>query len=317
MGKVRLPTFTIAILINGLGLSLLLFPTKSVLSVASHVVISEIQVEGSTATDEFVELYNPSGVDIDIAGWDLKRINSGGTENNLALNIAGTIPAKGYFLIAHPDFNDAFVSADQNYSATTSSIAANSAVLLYDNTSSLIDLVGMGTAFASESASSVNPPDQGSIERKALITSTDTTMNTGGTDEFAGNGEDSDVNTNDFVVRSVSEPQNSTSTQEPPPLPTPTPTTTPEPTPTPTEEPTPTPTTTPEPTPTPTATPEPTATPTVVPTPTPIPLPTPTPTPSNPKVQLRGLLFSCVIEYQPLRLFGRRFWMPKISCARN
>ena len=290
---------------------------------ASHVVISEVQVTGTSANDEFVELYNPTGSSVDLTGWRLTRKTSTGTQSNLVVSLSGSVPAQGYFFIAHPDYDGA-VAADMTYSATTSALAINNSVVLYsDAGTTIVDLLGMGGASASETATIANPATDGSIERKANAGSDSTSMGSGGADEFAGNGQDTDNNSSNFVQRDVSDPQNSSSSIEPPPTPTPTETPTPTltetPTPTPTESPTPTPTETVTPTPTesgptPTESPTPTATPTVTPTATLTPTPTP---PRNPTVHLRGLLFSCTIEYQPIRIFGFTFRMPKITCARN
>ncbi len=41
---------------------------------ASHVVISQIQVAGTTnSNDEFVELYNPTDSSVDLTSWKLKK----------------------------------------------------------------------------------------------------------------------------------------------------------------------------------------------------------------------------------------------------
>lgn len=303
MKSARLP---IAIVITALLLfalsSILIRPLDTLKAVASHVVISEVQVAGTSADDEFVELYNPTGSSVDLTGWRLTRKTSTGTQSSLVVSLSGSIPAQGYFLIAHPDYDGA-VAADMTYSATTSALAVNNSVVLYSDPGvTMVDLVGMGGASASETVTIANPPTDGSIERKANAGSDSTSMGSGGADEFAGNGEDTDNNSSDFIQRTVSDPQNSSSTIEPPLTPTPTETLTP------TESPTPTPTETPTPTPTETPTPTLTPTPTSTPTPTPIP---------NPTVQLKGLLFSCTIEYQPVRIFGFTFRMPKITCARN
>jgi hypothetical protein len=334
MKKNRLPAeFPLFLIAAVIFSTLLVGPhiTRQVLSVASHVVISEIQVTGGGTTDEIVELYNPTGDTVNLAGWRLTRKTaSGATENNLVASLSGTIAPQGYFLIAHPDYDGA-VAADLPYSATTSAIAANNTVTLYsDAGTTVVDLVGMGSATSSESATTVNPAANGSIERKASPSSTADSMGPGGSEETAGNGEDSDNNTNDFVSRTTSDPQNTSSPIEPPPstptptdepTPTPTPTPTDEPTPTPTETPTPTVTPTPTPTEEPTPTPTPSETPTPTPTETPVPTVTPTPTPTpmsaNPRVTLKGLLFSCTLEYLPIRIFGFTFRMPRVSCSRH
>lgn len=315
--------------------------TKQAFSVATHVVISEIQIAGTTANDEFVELYNPTETSVDITGWRLTRkTQAGTTENNLVASLSGTIAAQGYFLIAHPSY-DGLTTPDRVYSATSSAIAVNNSVILYSDAGvTTVDMVGLGTAVFSETTGVNNPVSDGSVERKAQSSSTNLSMDIGGIDELAGNGEDSDHNALDFIARSNAQPQNSSSPVEPISSPTITPTQSPtpteSPTPTPSEEPTPTLTPTDEPTtPTPTESETPTITPTTSLTPTPsaaetptptlltpteTPTPTLSPTPTsikNPTITLKGLLFSCSLEYMPIKIFGFTFRMPKIQCATN
>ena len=57
------------------SLNALFFPQK-VRSAAAHIVISEVQVGGTNANDEFVELYNPTSVTIDLSGFRLVRKNA-------------------------------------------------------------------------------------------------------------------------------------------------------------------------------------------------------------------------------------------------
>lgn len=288
MRRVRLPAFVMCTVI-AFGLLLVVFP-KHVFSAVSHIVISEVQLAGGSVTDEFVELYNPTTQPVSLANWRLTKKTSTGSQTNLVANVSGTIASHGFFLVAHPNY-DGSPSADLLYSASSSSIAADNTVLLYSDAGvTLVDKVGFGSAADVETSGfSTNPSAHGSIERKASSGSTSLSLASGGIDEFAGNGEDTENNASDFVLQSVAHPQNSQSAIEPVIVPTatptltPTPTATPTPTPTPTPEPTFTPTPTPEPTatstPTPLPTPTPTAEPTATPTPSPTPQPTATPTP--------------------------------------
>lgn len=269
------------------GIPLCLFITLSRRTVhnvaavlASHVVISEIQIAGGTTTDEFTELYNPTGSLVSMTGWQLMRKTAGGTES-LVATVSGSIASHGYFLLAHTDY-DSSITEDQTY---TENIAANNTVLLYSDAGvTIVDKVGMGTAGDFEGTATSSPDADRSIERKALSTSTLADMVAGGAHASLGNGEDSDTNSADFVYRTLAQgadPQNAAAVLEDPggPTSTPTPTTTPTETLTPTS--TPTGTLTPTDTPTGTPTGSPTSTPTSTPTNTPTNTSTPTPTETN------------------------------------
>ena len=286
---------------------------KAQAATATHVVISEVQTSGANgANDEFVELYNPTASDVLLDGWRLTKKTSGGSENNLVSNVTGAIPAHGYFLITHSASYSGSTTTDISYSVPSQNIAnSNNSVVLYsDDGITQIDLVGMGTATASETATTSNPSVSGSIERKANPSSDSTSMGVGGTDEFAGNGEDTNDNSADFVTRTTPQPQNSQSAIEPvAETPTPTPSDTP------TE--TPTPTVTPTETPTPTLSPTPTTQPSPTATPTPSLTPTPTPTIPLPKIIIRGPLFTCTLNYRSLRFFNKQFFFPLIQCIRT
>lgn len=309
-------------------------------ALASHVVISEVQLAGTgEANDEFIELYNPTDSAVSLEDWRLTRKSSTGTQSTLVNSITGTIPSHGYFLIAHPDFNGG-LAVDQVYSATSSGIAVNNTVLLYSDAGvTVVDKVGMGTALDVETAGTSNPETDGSIERKPGVTT-----------PTGGNGEDTDSNSADFALRTVSDPQNSSSALENPSgnTPTLTPTNTPTgtitiaPTNTPTSTPTVTmtptgtliPTTTPTSTVTPTDTPTssptptiaasptdtPTSTPTASPTSSPTATMTPTPTPSVPMSHIvaafpmRDSVMVCRLEYRQIGLF--KMWFPRIVCER-
>lgn len=186
---------------------------------AENVVISEIQISGATADDEFVELYNPTLSDINLSGWRLTRKSySGATVRNLLNSFPDKfIPAHSYFLIAYPFSYDGGVAADVFYSSTSSSysIASSSSVILYSDAGrTIVDMVGLGIAENFEGAATVNPGKHQSIERKALATSTAELL-FDGEHQFLGNGYDTDNNADDFVIQNTPNPQNSLMDKEP------------------------------------------------------------------------------------------------------
>lgn len=297
----------IILIITSLFFSSAKFPIAKA-ATATHIVISEIQASGTNgANDEFVELYNPTNIAVNLNGWRLTKKNSSGAQTTLVLNLSGTLAPHGYFLIGHSASYSGSVIPDIFYSAPSQNIAnTNNSVVLFNNAGiTQVDLVGMGTAPASESATTSNIPSGESIERKANSLSTTVTMATGGIDEFFGNGEDTNNNAADFVLRTTPQPQNSQSAIEIVPTPTPTEELTPSPTITPTETPLPTPTLSPAPTETPTVTPSLTPTPTISPQPNPTPI-----------VIVNTKHLVCTLSQRAIHVWLLTVHIPVITCTR-
>ena len=225
-----------------------------------HLLISEVVTGGTGASDEFVELYNPTSGARSVEGLELVYVTAtGATITRKATWPIGTlpIPVGGHLLIA----NDAGIFsaiADARY-ANGLAAAGGSVALRAVGASIAIDAVGWGTAVSAwlETRPAPAPIAGSSLERLP-----------GGA---GGSGQDSNDNLLDFMVNAIPNPQNSAS----PPIsqgatPTPGPTATPDVTAIPTEVLTDSPASS--------ATPTPAETPGT--TPTPPPLPTPEPTPS-------------------------------------
>lgn len=149
-------------------------PTSTHVSVFKKILISEIQATGKTVKDEFIELYNPNDVNVDLLGFALKKKTSTGTESNLvsASAFSGIISAFGFFLIV-PQKNDddsenykGLAAPDLRYSGATFFLSSDTTVLLYDNNEVLLDKVGFGSAADFETAAAKNPPADKSLTRK-------------------------------------------------------------------------------------------------------------------------------------------------------
>lgn len=313
--KTKLPVLVLCAMVF-----LLFAPSVSIQHLSAqtvnHVVISEVQTgqqgTGNT-TKEFIELYNPTGSAIDMSGWRLSRKTSGGSLANLVTTMSGEIPAHGYFLIAHPDY-DAATLPDLRYT-TTSSIASNSTVILYSDAGvTIVDKVGFGEGekLEYENTPAQNPELGFGLERKACENSNASSMLNG--DLLHGNAWDTDNNSTDFLVREIPDPQNSSSVEVPA-CATATPTATPTPTTTPSASPIPTATTTVTPSPTPTPTVTPTQTPTQTPAPTADPTQSPSSTP-KPRPDLRAFTFRMECRVQSVTYGGRLFKinMPRVYC---
>lgn len=211
------------------------------------VLISEIMRNGGNADNEFIELYNPNPVAINLkdAGYKLYRDSSGGGSPDLLcdfsvsrhfnadfLPTALDIPAYGFYLIVNDNATAGTtwrIAADALVKDERMVVNANNILYLKKSASSLeidsaiLDFVGYGTAtdFDGTGAAPAIASNGGSIERKAYNNSTaDADATTGlleGGGHFAmGNSFDSDNNSSDFVYRPEANPQGSTSAVEQP-----------------------------------------------------------------------------------------------------
>lgn len=307
--------FLLLSLVYAFGVFLFIASTQTHLAKAetNHVVISQIQISGATASDEFVELYNPTDATIDLSKWRLTRKTStGGSVQNLVASFSGSIAPKSYYLVTHPSATAANIT-DAEYSSSSSGLTTNNTVTLYSDAGvTVVDKVGMGTAGDVESLPfAENPQGSGSIVRKATTNSTAQSLFTGGIEAMIGNGYDTDNNASDFVLFEAAVPRNSSITAIAPSAshqPTPTVTSTPALSPTASTSPTnmPTPTQT-------------QPTPTIIPTAVPSPTPTPTTTPT-PQIIVDELLNAnrrlvCTQAFRTVRIWKIEISVPKITCT--
>lgn len=186
---------------------------------SDHLVVSQIQVAGATADDEFIELYNPTASSIDLESLPLKIHirNSSGTDQNRVLTLTNKIiPAYGFFLIGPSSGYSGLVFLDATYSNFGNKLVNNGGVYISKNTTAgvdVIDMVGWGTQPSGGYENSPypkNPLPNESLERRRLA---------------VGSHQDTDNNSQDFTLQS-STPHNSLSTAEiptnnPPPSPAP------------------------------------------------------------------------------------------------
>jgi uncharacterized protein YdeI (BOF family) len=223
--------------------------------IPDHLVVSEIVTGGTSASDEFIEIYNPTDATLPLEGLELVYVTaSGATVSRRAAWELGA-PSLGpgrHVLVA----NELGVYAGLADAIYASGIAATggSVALRIQGASTAIDAVGWGTAASAwlEGAPAAAPSAGSSLERLP-----------GGA---LGSTVDTDDNQADFTIRTQPEPQNLSSAPVPEPGASATPG--------PTESPGPT------------ATPTATVAPTVAPTATPSAVPTATPGPANDAVSI-------------------------------
>lgn len=182
-------------LLIGLGVG---FAGKAEASLADHVVINEISIEGVASAggefDDWVELYNPTTASTSLSGWSIQKTNASGV-SLYRKALTGVIPAGGYYLIVRDN-----ASTTQSLKDLANVLAAGSVsgfaltndniIYLVNNNvdvssstdpSHIIDLVGFGTATIYEGAPALNPTAGKSLARKL-------------------DGEDSNNNNLDFAI---------------------------------------------------------------------------------------------------------------------
>lgn len=189
---------------------------------ADHVVISEIQVAGADAGDEFIELYNPSSSSVDMSGWSLQYASAGGNSFTKKNFPAGaSIAPQGFYLVARglsSQGNDGYTgskAADMlERSFSLSGAAAGGRIFLVSNQVPL-SLPSLSGIVDSLNYSFSVPPAGKSLERKAFKTVGCVLPLPGSEGEFMGNACVHPLEKDDYVIRDIPSPQNSSSLPEP------------------------------------------------------------------------------------------------------
>jgi hypothetical protein len=135
-------------------------------------VVNEVQTGGTTASDEFIELYNPCATPFDLNGWVIAYRSASntnaasGTDSTHRKFVAGmSIDALGYFVVCGTDFAG---MCDGLYGSGILA-AAGGAVGVRDVAGTLLDSVAWGTVSSTnafiETAPAVAPAASHSIGR--------------------------------------------------------------------------------------------------------------------------------------------------------
>ena len=201
------------------------------------VVISEVQVGGIDAGDEFIELYNSGDHDVNLSGWSLQYLSGGAeavsssTTSKETFGVEDSIKSKGFFLIARGKSD----GGDNGYVGTTTpdylyrsfSLSGGSnggAVLLVSTTTDVNSLndgsiesslfYGNGSVLADFHPAAV-PESSGSLGRKAFRDGYCLSGLPGAEGEFLGKNCETGESVADFEVWPAAKPQNSQSLPEP------------------------------------------------------------------------------------------------------
>lgn len=222
-------TVTLTIRDNGGNTSstskqLTLLPTTS--ANTQNPVISEVQVGGARADDEFIELYNPTGAPISLSGYSMQylsgkatstdSIKNGSAKENFPDN-AVIQPYSFYLLVESGAISSLKDRADMEYTHFSLSGDESGAVVFLVNKTSyisdvadntIVDSLAYGNVMLPNMSSAPMPSVGGSLERKATATSSAESLYSG-SDRFIGNGYSSHNSSFDFVTQRVANAQGS------------------------------------------------------------------------------------------------------------
>jgi hypothetical protein len=166
------------------------------MQIATDVVISEFRTRGpSGGNDEFIELYNPTTLTIDISGWKINGSNNTGSTSTRATIPPLTFLHSGqYYLVVNNGYSGS-VLENLTYGAGITD-TGGIALLRADNT--IADQVGMNTNPSSYKEGAVLPSLSGTTDQSYQ-------RKVGGLSDSC---QDFDDNFTDFTNITPSDPQN-------------------------------------------------------------------------------------------------------------
>lgn len=180
--------------------------------IADHVVISEVHYDQWPGDiDNFVELYNPTASAVDLTEWEVVGLDGTPGTEYVTVPLSGSIASEGFFLIG-PDSAVYGVVPDVVYAGFNLDDGGvdGDGVKLKNDLGELVDYIaygGVGNPIVSlEGTPFRDVTFNRAIERKSSTTHV----------VAFGNGEDTDVNADDWREVLNPKPQSGSSPTEPP-----------------------------------------------------------------------------------------------------
>ena len=164
-------------------------PPPPNLNFSTHLVISAVQISGSSSTNDFIKIYNPPSAPFNLKGYRLVKRAKTSISDTLIKPWASDvfIPAGGYYLWTNSGYSS--ISETPNATSTDSIADDNGVAIRYgpNDTGAIIDSVAWGAAqnFIESSAYPVNPGANQVLSRKVV----------------SGAIQDTDNNAQDFEIR--------------------------------------------------------------------------------------------------------------------
>lgn len=142
-------------------------------------IITQVQTGATTASQEFIEVFNPTADAITVNGWQLQYVSASGKTTTTLATLSGSLAAQEYMLAS---FNNYITTADVTFGDVNGSgLLASSAghVQIVDTTDSVIDCVSWGTtasAIPKCDWSKIAPASNQTLQRPISSNSYDTSL---------------------------------------------------------------------------------------------------------------------------------------------
>ena len=159
------------------GLSSFIAVTANANPAGTGLVINEVYGgggnSGSTYTNDYIELFNPTDKAVDVSGWSVSYYSAKGNLGG-STPLSGSAPAHGYYLIQEAKGaggTTALPTPDATGQLAMS--ATDGSVTLNDAASAVIDTIGFGTGAIVEGGDAPAPSNTMAVTRKTPGADTD------------------------------------------------------------------------------------------------------------------------------------------------
>jgi hypothetical protein len=205
------------------GESILVQDISTTTTSTGKILFSEIYIKEGTSTGEFIELYNPNEFDIDLTGWEIRKINRNGKEQIIipSSKFKGIIPSFSYFLLVNANTSSqhqselgagqAEITVNPDFIYPKSYyLAKDNGLILIDKEGKVIDKVCWRDILNTDFQNCISNPTSTSLslQRKKTATSTPETI----INQNLGNAYSTNNSLNDFLYAPIN-PENSSITR--------------------------------------------------------------------------------------------------------
>lgn len=142
------------------------------LPASADVYFSEY-IEGSS-NNKALEIYNSSNAAINLSGYKVEMYFNGSNSAGLTINLTGSIPAQGVFVLAHGSANATILATADQYNNSSGWYNGDDAVVL-KNGNTIIDSIGqIGVDPGTEWGTGLTSTADNTLRRKTSVTTGDT-----------------------------------------------------------------------------------------------------------------------------------------------